>query len=220
MTAAEWSALRLSLVVALAASLLVMPLAVAAAAALRSARLPLLEAVLNLPLVLPPVVAGYVLLILLAPRGPLGFLDLALTWQAAVIAAAVVAFPLAVQTLRVAFDDVDPRLVQAARTLGASPWRAFWTVLVPLARRGVVAAWGLAFARSLGEFGATIIVAGNIPGRTQTLPLALFSAAESGNDPAALRLVAVSTVLAFGCLLVLGRLYRSSPASGRGGSAR
>lgn len=213
MTEAEGSALRLSLLVALGASLLVMPPAVAAAAALRSTRLPLRplwEAILNLPLVLPPVVAGYVLLILLAPKGPLGFLDLALTWQAAVIAASVVAFPLAVQTLRVAFDDVDPRLIQAARTLGASRARAFWTVLVPLARRGVVAAWGLAFARSLGEFGATIIVAGNIPGRTQTLPLALFSAAESGNDPAALRLVAVSTVLAFVCLLALGRLYRGA----------
>lgn len=213
MTSAEWSALRLSLAVAFWASVLVMPLAVAAAAALRSQRLPLRplwEAALNLPMVLPPVVAGYVLLILLAPRGPLGFLGLALTWQAAVLAAAVVAFPLAVQTLRVAFDEVDPRLLQAARTLGASRWRAFATVLLPLAARGLVAAWGLAFARSLGEFGATIIVAGNIPGRTQTLPLALFSAAEAGNDPAALRLVAVSTVLAFLSLLALGRLYRSA----------
>lgn len=213
MTSAEWSALRLSLLVALWASVLVMPLAVAAAAALRSQRLPLRplwEAALNLPMVLPPVVAGYVLLILLAPRGPLGFLGLALTWPAAVLAAAVVAFPLAVQTLRVAFDEVDPRLLQAARTLGASRWRAFTTVLLPLAGRGLVAAWGLAFARSLGEFGATIIVAGNIPGRTQTLPLALFSAAEAGNDPAALRLVAVSTVLAFLSLLALGRLYRSA----------
>lgn len=213
MTSAEWSALRLSLLVALGASLLVMPPAVGAAAALRSSRLPLRplwEAALNLPMVLPPVVVGYVLLTLLAPRGPLGFLDLALTWQAAALAAAAVAFPLAVQTLRVAFDEVDPRLIQAARTLGASRWRAFRTVLLPLAGRGLAAAWGLAFARSLGEFGATIIVAGNIPGRTQTLPLALFSAAEAGDDPTALRLVGVSTALAFLCLLALGRLYRSA----------
>lgn len=211
----EWTALRLSVVVAWWASVGVMPLALAAAAALRSNRLPLRpvwEALVNLPLVMPPVVAGYLLLLLLAPRGPLGFLGLALTWKAAALAAGVVAFPLAVQTLRLAFDEVDPRLLQAARTLGASPGRVFWTILVPLSGRGVAGAWALAFARSLGEFGATIIVAGNIPGRTQTLPLALFSASEAGNDPLALRLMALSAGLAFVSLLALGRLSRAAAA--------
>lgn len=147
-----------------------------------------LDSVFLLPLVLPPVVTGFVLLVLLGKRGPLGsFLKRALGWEliftptAAVLAAAVVAFPLMYSSMKAAFQSLDPQLEDAARSLGAAPSRVFWTVTLPLAWPGLVAGTLLSFARALGEFGATVMVAGNIPGQTTTVPTAIYFAAEGGD---------------------------------------
>ena len=164
----------------------------------------ILETAINVPLVLPPVVTGYMLLILLGKRGWLGSwlwehfgLEIAFTWRAAVLAAAVMGFPLLVRSIRLAFDGVDPRLFQAARTLGAGRLDAFWTVSLPLARNGVLAGAALAFARGLGEFGATLIFYGN-PEAAPTLALRFFNHWESGAREAHLwRLVGASIILAF-----------------------
>ena len=173
----------------------------------------LLDTLVTFPLVLPPVVTGYFLLILMGRNGPIGQLlhnllgvDVVFTWVAAALAAGLVSFPLMVRAIEVAMGNVDPRLEFASRTLGAGPLRTFFGVTVPLARRGILAAVLLGFARGLGEFGATIVVAGNIPGRTQTVPLALFNRIETGDDAAALRLIAVSLILAFGALILHHRL--------------
>ena len=173
----------------------------------------LLDTLFTFPLVLPPVVTGYFLLILLGRNGPIGQLlhnlfgvDVVFTWVAAALAAGLVSLPLMVRAIEVAMANVDPRLEFASRTLGAGPLRTFFGVTVPLARRGILAAVLLGFARGLGEFGATIVVAGNIPGRTQTVPLALFNRIETGDDAAALRLIAVSLILAFGALILHHRL--------------
>ncbi|HEX9641116.1 MAG TPA: molybdate ABC transporter permease subunit [Candidatus Krumholzibacteria bacterium] len=165
------------------------------------------ESMLSLPLILPPVVTGFALLWLLAPSGPLG-LNLLFRWQAASVAAAVVAFPLFLRSAREAFEGVDPRLEQAARNLGASPWQGFWRLSLPLARRGLVAASLLGFGRALGEFGATILVAGNIPGRTQTIPLAIFSLSQTSDLQAVWPLVGMATVLAFILVFLADRLAR------------
>ena len=173
----------------------------------------LLDTLFTFPLVLPPVVTGYFLLILLGRNGPIGQLlhnlfgvDVVFTWVAAALAAGLVSLPLMVRAIEVAMANVDPRLEFASRTLGAGPLRTFFGVTVPLARRGILAAVLLGFARGLGEFGATIVVAGNIPGRTQTVPLALFNRIETGDDAAAVRLIAVSLILAFGALILHHRL--------------
>ena len=173
----------------------------------------LLDTLVTFPLVLPPVVTGYFLLILLGRNGPIGQLlhnlfgvDVVFTWIAAALAAGLVSLPLMVRAIEVAMANVDPRLEFASRTLGAGPLRTFFGVTVPLARRGILAAVLLGFARGLGEFGATIVVAGNIPGRTQTVPLALFNRIETGDDAAAVRLIAVSLILAFGALILHHRL--------------
>ena len=173
----------------------------------------LLDTLVTFPLVLPPVVTGYFLLILLGRNGPIGQLlhnllgvDVVFTWVAAALAAGLVSLPLMVRAIEVAMANVDPRLEFASRTLGAGPLRTFFGVTVPLARRGILAAVLLGFARGLGEFGATIVVAGNIPGRTQTVPLALFNRIETGDDAAAVRLIAVSLILAFGALILHHRL--------------
>ena len=173
----------------------------------------LLDTLVTFPLVLPPVVTGYFLLILLGRNGPIGQLlhnlfgvDLVFTWVAAALAAGLVSLPLMVRAIEVAMANVDPRLEFASRTLGAGPLRTFFGVTVPLARQGILAAVLLGFARGLGEFGATIVVAGNIPGRTQTVPLALFNRIETGDDAAAVRLIAVSLILAFGALILHHRL--------------
>jgi molybdate transport system permease protein len=219
LTAEEWSALRLSFQVALFAVLLGLPPAVAMGHYL--ARSPSrgkwsVEMLVNLPLVLPPVVVGYVLLVCFSPRGPIGSLlaswfgvTVVFTWWGAVLASIVVSFPLMVRTIRLAFQSVDPRFEVAARTLGAGRWRTFWTVSLPLARHGVIAGLVLAFARSLGEFGATIMVAGNIEGRTRTIPLAIFTLAnEPGGLEAAWRLVGLSILLACAALALSERLER------------
>jgi molybdate transport system permease protein len=160
-----------------------------------------------LPLVLPPTAVGLGLLLLAGRAGPFGGwlserfgIDVAFTWRAVVLASAVVAFPLLVRSARSAFEEVDPRLPAVARTLGRGPAGAFFAVELPLAWRGIGAGTVLAFARALGEFGATIVVAGNIPGRTQTLALALYQKIQLGRDPEALTLAGISVALAAAAL--------------------
>lgn len=173
----------------------------------------LIEAIVSLPLALPPVVIGYGLLILLGSRGP--FDGLAFTAFAASLASAIVALPLVVRTFVVALDGVDPRLELAARSLGAGPWRVLLTVTIPLAYRGLLAGALIGFVRALSEFGATIVVAGNIPGRTQTLPLGIFTRIQAGDDSAAVRLVIISVALAVVTLVVHDLLLRRGGLSGR-----
>ena len=162
------------------------------------------ETLISLPLVMPPVATGLILLQLLGRRGPIGrFLhdvlefDVVFTWRGVLAALAVMSFPLLVRSARVAFEEINPRLEQIARTLGANNTRVFLTITLPLAKRGIVAGMILAFARALGEFGATIMVAGNIPGKTSTLSLAIFQHVQLGQDEQAFRLLAVAVVLAF-----------------------
>lgn len=162
------------------------------------------ETLVALPLVMPPVATGFILLQLLGRRGPFGSLlhewfgfDVVFTWRAVLVALAVMSLPLLVRSARVAFEQVNPRLEQVAQTLGARNWRVFFTITLPLARRGVIAGMLLSFARALGEFGATIVVAGNIPGRTSTLSLAIYQHVQLGEDASAFRLLAVAVVLAF-----------------------
>lgn len=217
MSAAEWEALRLSALVGLGATLVVMPPAIALGRLLALATFrgkALVETALLLPLVLPPVVTGYALLVLFGRRGPLGpVLDalgvpVVFTWRACVIASAVMAFPLAYRACRTAFEAVDPRLPAVARTLGASRIDAFLTVTLPLARGGVLAGTVLAFARSVGEFGATIVLAGNVEGETRTLPVAVFQEIQSRGAEGVWRLAALSVLLATGALVLSELLAR------------
>ncbi|TMA39606.1 MAG: molybdate ABC transporter permease subunit [Deltaproteobacteria bacterium] len=163
----------------------------------------ILETLLSLPLVLPPTAVGMLLLSVLARRGLLGrWLDAAgiqvvFTWKAVLLATMVMAFPLLVRSARTAFEEVDPRLDGLARTLGCGPTAAFFRVTLPLAWRGIVGGTVLAFARALGEFGATVMIAGNIPGRTQTLALAIFQASQVGRDDRATTLAGVTVLIAF-----------------------
>ena len=213
--------LLLSLRVALVTTLIIFPLGALAGLLLARHRFPgrsLVETLLALPLVLPPTAVGYLLLRLLSRSGPLGSgrlgfdLDLLLTWKGAVLASAVMAAPLVARTARVAFEEVDPRLEGMARTLGLGPFRTFAEITLPLASRGLLAAALLGFARALGEFGATVIVAGNIPGRTQTLALAIFSDLQGGDDRRALVLVGITVAIAFAAVYAVERLVRPAPA--------
>jgi molybdate transport system permease protein len=172
-----------------------------------------LDAAITLPLVLPPTVLGYYLLVLLAGNSPLGKLwenvfgsPLVFTWKAAVVAALLHSLPLLVKSARAALESVDRSLERAARNLGASEWRLFWRVTLPLARRSVLAAIALAFARSLGDFGVTLMVAGNIPGRTQTAAVAIYDAYEAGNTMVARTLVLVISAIALLILTLANRL--------------
>ena len=172
-----------------------------------------LDAAVTLPLVLPPTVLGYYLLVLLAGNSPLGKLwenifgsPLVFTWKAAVVAALLHSLPLLVKSARAALESVDRSLERAARNLGASEWRLFWRVTLPLARRSVLAAVALAFARSLGDFGVTLMVAGNIPGRTQTVAVAIYDAYEAGNTMVARTLVLVISAIALLILTLANRL--------------
>ncbi|TWT89811.1 Molybdenum transport system permease protein ModB [Pseudobythopirellula maris] len=209
----EWSALALSLQVGVCAVLMSLPLAILVGYVLARTNFAgrwALQGLVDLPLVLPPVVTGYLLLVLLGPRGPVGSwlegqlgVRVAFAWLGAAVASAVVSFPLMVRAIRGAFLGVDPRLETAARGLGASPVRAFFTVALPMARHGVVAGCLLAFARSVGEFGATIMLAGDIPGETRTLPLAIYSHANRvGGMQQSWRLVLLSVLLAAAALAV------------------
>jgi molybdate transport system permease protein len=163
----------------------------------------LLETFISLPLVMPPVATGLILLMLLAPRGTLGGalaglgLEIVFTWKAVVIAMAVMGLPLLVRTARAGFEQVDARYERVASTLGASPLRVFITVTLPLATPAVISAAVLCFARAIGEFGATMMIAGSIPGSTRTLAVAIYSFAETGRDAEAAQLVLVSAVIAF-----------------------
>ena len=206
LTSDELQALRLSMQAALVGTGLGMPVAIIVGWMLvkKSFRgKAVLDMFVSFPLVLPPIITGYFLLVMLGPNGPIGRLldylfgiDLVFTWIAAGLAAGLVALPLMVRATEVAMAGVDPRLELAARSLGAGAFRTFLTVTIPLAYRGIIAAALLAFARGLGEFGATIIVAGNIPGRTQTIPLAMFTDLQAGDDTGALRLIGLSLALA------------------------
>jgi molybdate transport system permease protein len=175
----------------------------------------ILDAVCTLPMVMPPTVLGYYLIVVIGRRGWIGEwlwdtfgITLMFTWQGAVFAAAVVAFPLVFKSARAAFEGVDHQLENAARTLGASELRVLFRVTVPLAWRGILAGTMLAFARAMGEFGATLMVAGNIPGRTQTLSLAVYDAVQAGQDDLANFLVIVTSLACVLILLGSGRLLK------------
>jgi molybdate transport system permease protein len=174
-----------------------------------------LDGILILPLVLPPTVAGFFLLLLFGRHSPIG-LRIAFSWWATVVAATVVAFPLMYRTALGAFEQVNPNLLGAARTLGAGRWRTFYRVLLPLGWPGVMAGTVLAFARALGEFGATLMLAGNIPGRTQTLPVAIFFAAEGGDLSGALAWVGWMAAMSVGSIAVLNYWGRKTRSKGNG----
>jgi molybdate transport system permease protein len=179
----------------------------------------IVETLVALPLVMPPVATGLLLLKLLGRRGIVGHwlevnlgVEIVFTWKAVVIATAVMSFPLLVRTARVAFENVSPRVEHVARTLGAGPWRVFWSITLPLAQQGVIAGAVLAFARALGEFGATIMVAGFIPGKTGTLSLSIYHLVQLGQDNQALVLLSISVALAFGAVWLSERLLRRTTA--------
>ncbi len=203
----EWQALVLSLQVGLLSVVCALPFALALAWLLSRTHFPgrlLLDALLFLPLILPPVVTGYALLALFGRNGPLGEwlasigIVVAFRWTGAVIAAAVMGFPLLVLSIRVAFDNVDRRLEAAAETLGAGVWRRFTTITLPLSLRGIAAGCVLAFARAFGEFGATISFVSNIPGETRTLSIAIYELLNTpGGMPGVQRLAIVALIVAF-----------------------
>jgi molybdate transport system permease protein len=212
LSALEREALMLSLRVALWCVAISLPFGILTAWVLARCEFPgkaLLDGLVHLPLVLPPVVVGYALLVLFGQQGTLGRwlassfgLEIAFTWKGAVIASAVMAFPLMVRAIRLSIEAVDTGLEAAARTLGAGPFGVVFSVTLPLAWPGILTGMVLAFARSLGEFGATITFVSNIPGETRTLPLALYGLTQvPGSEVAALRLVIISTLLAFAALI-------------------
>jgi molybdate transport system permease protein len=216
--------LLLSLKVAGTATLFATLLGAGAAYALsrwRSRWCEVVDSFLTLPLVLPPTVMGYYLLVLLGRRGWLGEwlsrwgIELVFTWQGAVVAACIVAFPLVLKSARAAFQDVDDQLENAARVLGISEAAIFFRVTLPLASRGIFAGVLLAFARALGEFGATLMVAGNIPGRTQTLSIAIYQAVQAGNDDLANILVLITSATCIVALLIASYVWPDHSRRGR-----
>lgn len=219
-----WVPLLLTLKVAGWATALNLLLGVGVGFALARLRFPgreLLDALLTLPMVMPPTVLGYYLLVLIGRNGPLGArlqadfgINLIFTWQGAVIAATIVAFPLVFKSARAAFEGVDPQLEQAARVLGLSELAVFFRVTLPLAWRGILAGLLLAFARATGEFGATLMVAGSIPGKTQTLSVAVYEAVQAGQDATANFLVLVTSITCIVVLLGAGRLAPGRVAGG------
>ncbi len=209
----EWTAIFLSLRVGTIATLVALPVAVAVALLLARGRFPgkaVVDGFVHLPLVLPPVVTGYVLLILFGRRGVLGAaladwfgIVFSFRWTGAALAAGVMGFPLMVRAIRLSLEAIDPRVEQAAATLGAGPLWVFVTVTLPLAARGIAAGAVLAFAKSLGEFGATITFVSNIPGQTQTIPAAIYSYTQTpGGEVGALKLSIVAAAIALGALIV------------------
>ncbi|MEG8016331.1 molybdate ABC transporter permease subunit [Sphingomonas sp. 22R3R2A-7] len=224
LTSAEWAVVGLSLKVGGVAMLVTLPIAFAIAWVLARVRFPgrvLVDALVHLPLVVPPVVTGWLLLIAFAPNGPIGGwlqdwfgVSVLFRWTGAAIAAGVMALPLMVRAMRLSIEAVDRRLESAARTLGAGPWRVFWTLTLPLSVPGVLAGAVLGFARSIGEFGATITFVSNVPGQTQTLPLAIYSALQQpGAEAMVWRLSAISVSLSLVALVASELLTRRA---GRG----
>ena len=223
----EWEVVRLSLRVGLVSTLACLPVAFGLAWVLARREFPgkaLLDAVVHLPLVLPPVVTGWALLLLFGRTGPLGSaleaccgVVFAFRWTGAALAAGVMALPLMVRAMRLSITAVDTRLENAARTLGATPWRVFASITLPLSLPGVLAASVLGFARSLGEFGATISFVSSIPGETRTLPLAIYGAMQvPGAEDQVVRLAAVSVALALGTLVISEWLLRRQAGGQRG----
>jgi len=209
----EWQPVILSIKVASISVLFVFFLGILAAYVMRSVDIPgkaALESLFTLPLVLPPVVIGFLLLILIGKQGPVGILlkeyfdmQIIFTQSAAVLAGIVVSFPLMYQSTKAAFESIDKTLEDAARTLGSSEWRVFWTVTIPLSWPGLVSGLVLSFSRTLGEFGATIMIAGNIPGKTQTIPLAIYFATESNDLVTAGMYVIIISVITFSIIFGL-----------------
>jgi molybdate transport system permease protein len=203
----EWQLVWFTVWVSILSTILILPFGLVISWLLARRQWPgktLVETFISLPLVMPPVATGLILLKLLGRRSALGSflhahfdLDIVFTWRGVLVALFVMSFPLFVLFARVAFEEVNPRLEQIARTLGAGNFRVFCTITLPLASRGIAGGMLLAFARALGEFGATIMVAGNIPGHTSTLSLAIFQSVQLGQDTTAFRLLGVSVVLAF-----------------------
>lgn len=225
MSAEEWGIIALSLKVSGIAVLVTMPIAFGIAWLLARVRFPgklLLDALVHLPLVLPPVVTGWLLLIAFGNNGPVGRwltewfgVSLMFRWTGAALAAAVMALPLMVRAMRLSIEAVDQRLEGAARTLGASPWRTFVSITLPLATPGLLAGAVLGFARSLGEFGATITFVSNIPGETRTIPIAIYGALQiPGNEAEVTRLAIIAVLLSLGALLVSEILVRRSGEKG------
>ncbi|MBN2760699.1 MAG: molybdate ABC transporter permease subunit [Rhodobacteraceae bacterium] len=215
---AEWRAVALSLRVSFWATLVSLPLGILVAYALARWRFPgkqVLNGIVHLPLILPPVVTGYVLLLTFGTQGPIGGvladwgIVLAFRWTEAAVAAAVMAFPLMVRAIRLSIEAVDPKLEQASATLGASPVWVFLTVTLPMALPGIIAGTILAFAKAMGEFGATITFVSNIPGQTRTIPSAIYAFLQvPGGEDSAMRLVIVSVIVAMAALLLSEVLAR------------
>ena len=221
---AEWGIVALSLKVGAAALLVTLPVAFALAWLLARGRFPgkvVLDAAIHLPLVVPPVVTGWLLLLAFAPAGPIGAMlqqvfgiSVLFRWTGAAIAAGIMALPLMVRAMRLSIETVDQRLEGAARTLGAGKWRVFMSITLPLSMPGILAGAVLGFARALGEFGATITFVSNVPGETQTLPLAIYSALQQpGGEQIVLRLAAISVGLSLAALIASELLARRA---GRG----
>jgi len=230
LTPVEWEILQLSLKVAFWSVLCSLPIAVAVAMLLARSNFPgksLFDAIVHLPLVLPPVVIGYFLLLLLGRRGPLGAvleeyfgIVVAFRWTGAAIAAGIMGFPLMVRAIRLSIEAIDSGLEAAARTLGATRWRVYATVTLPLALPGILTGALLSFARSLGEFGATITFVSNIPGETRTLPLAIYTLTQvPGGDAAALRLSVIAILLSVIALMLSEYFVERAQRRGKGQDA-
>jgi len=217
MTAEEWRIAAFTLRMAATSTLLILPPGLLLAWLLARRNWPgksLVETLVTLPIVMPPVATGLLLLQTFGRRRALGKLldrfgiDVVFTWKAVVLAMMVMSIPLLLRAARTAFEEVNPRLEQIAATLGASPLRVFFTITLPLARRGVAGGVVLAFARAVGEFGATILVAGDIPGRTRTIALTIYERVQLGHDSSAYRMVGVSAIIAFAALWISETLLR------------
>ncbi|CAM3502904.1 molybdate ABC transporter permease [Rouxiella silvae] len=217
----EWQAVVLSIKIASLAAVISLPLGILMAWILVRCRFPgksLLDSVIHLPLVLPPVVIGYLLLVVMGRRGIIGEwlydwfgFSVSFSWKGAVLASAVMAFPLMVRAIRQSLEAIDTRLEQAAKTLGASVWKVFFTITLPLSLPGIIVGIVLSFARSLGEFGATITFVSNIPGETRTIPLAMYTLIQTpGAEGAAARLCTLAILLSLAALLISDLLARRS----------
>lgn len=218
MSPGEWQIIWFTIQVSVFSTVLILPGGVGLAWLLARRQWPgksIVETLVTLPLVMPPVATGLLLLKFFSRHAPVGnflartlHLDIVFTWRGVVVAMSVMSFPLLVRTARIAFEEVNPRLEGIARTLGAGPFRVFFTITLPLAARGITAGTILAFARAVGEFGATILVAGNIPGKTSTLSLSIYQLIQFGQDDDAFRLVGMAVFLAFLAVWSSERFFR------------